>query len=150
MKPATVAPLPRPKLPATRRSAIEEARCSAETRVRTWFAVVATPNPAPPTAAQTDLPAAQPGRADLIYIGISDSLRSRLGGLRRAWHRPDKKGHTAAACVATLERQGKFVEVSWRTVTDSDRRELMGPETDLIAAHRRLHGNPACSTASPG
>src|ERR1700724_869646 len=52
MKPATVAPLPRPKLPATRRSAIEEARCSAETRVRlrTWFAVFAPPNPAPPRA----------------------------------------------------------------------------------------------------
>jgi hypothetical protein len=55
MKPATVAPLPRPKLPATWRSAIEEARCSTETgvRLRTWFAVFATPNPAPPTAAQT-------------------------------------------------------------------------------------------------
>ena len=54
MKPATVAPLPRPKLPATGRHAIEEARCSAETRVRlrTWFAVFATPNPAPPTAEQ--------------------------------------------------------------------------------------------------
>jgi len=101
-----------------------------------------TASPAAPLG--PDLPAAQPGRADLIYIGISDSLRSRLGGLRRAWHRPDKKGHTAAACVASLERQGKFVEVSWRTVTDSDRRELMGPETDLIAAHRRLQGNPAC------
>src|SRR4029450_11623165 len=53
MKPATVAPRPIPKSPATRRSAIEEARCSAETRVRlrTWFAVVATPNPDPPQGA---------------------------------------------------------------------------------------------------
>src|SRR5438094_9721088 len=41
MKPATVAPRPRPKLPATRRSAVDAARCSAGTRVkvRTWPAV---------------------------------------------------------------------------------------------------------------
>jgi hypothetical protein len=25
-----------------------------------------------------------------------------------------------------------------------DQRELMGLEADLIAAHRKLHGNPAC------
>ena len=83
----------------------------------------------------------QPG---LIYIGISDRLRSRLGGLRRARHRPDKKGHYAAACVAAFERQGKIVEVSWSTFADPDRRELMGLEADLIAAHRRMHGNPTC------
>src|SRR5436305_15264785 len=55
MKPATVAPRPRPKLPATRRSAVDAARCSAGTRVkgRTWPAVRTNPKPAPPTAEQT-------------------------------------------------------------------------------------------------
>src|SRR2546430_2312813 len=45
MKPATVAPRPRPKLPATRRSAVDAARCSAGTRVkvRTWPAVPTNP-----------------------------------------------------------------------------------------------------------
>ena len=76
------------------------------------------------------------GEPGLIYMGISDRLRSRLGGLRRARHRQDKRGCFAAACVTTLERQGKIVDVSWSTFD--------GLETDLIAAHRRLHGNPAC------
>src|SRR5207249_6668151 len=55
MKPATVAPRPRPKLPATRRSSVDAARCSAGTRVkvRTWPAVPTNPKPAPPTAEQT-------------------------------------------------------------------------------------------------
>src|SRR5436305_11106117 len=55
MKPATVAPRPRPKLPATRRSAVDAARCSAGTKVkvRTWPAVPTNPKPAPPTAEQT-------------------------------------------------------------------------------------------------
>ena len=80
----------------------------------------------------------------LIYVGISDRLSSRLGGLRRARGREDKRGHYAAACVAAHEDRGKIVEVSWATVGNLDRRELMGREVDLIAAHRKLFGNPAC------
>lgn len=84
------------------------------------------------------------GAPNLIYVGISDRLSSRLGGLRRARSREDKRGHYAAACVAAHEDQGKIVEVSWATVGNMDRRELMGREVDLIAAHRKRFGNPAC------
>jgi hypothetical protein len=84
------------------------------------------------------------GERNLIYVGISDRLSSRLGGLRRARGREDKRGHYAAACVAAHEDRGKTVEVSWATVGNMDRRELMGREVDLIAAHRKLFGNPAC------
>src|SRR5436189_109333 len=56
MKPATVAPRPRPKLPATRRSAVDAARCSTGTRVkvRTWLAVPTNPKRAPPMAENTN------------------------------------------------------------------------------------------------
>jgi hypothetical protein len=46
--------------------------------------------------------------------------------------------------VAAHENLGKVVEVSWAIVGNMDRRELMGREIDLIAAHRRRFGNPAC------
>jgi hypothetical protein len=82
------------------------------------------------------VPAALLRRAGFIYIGISARLSSRLGGLRRARRRQDKRGHYAAACVAAHEKNGKTVEVSWATVGDMDRRELIGHEVDLIAAHR--------------
>src|SRR5215468_11200106 len=74
MKPATIAPLPRPKLPATRRSAIEEARCSAETRVRlrTWFAVFAIPKPG-----------AADGRADEGLPGTVDECEARVAQCAR-------------------------------------------------------------------
>lgn len=100
---------------------------------------------APPIPAEPGLYRLRcPGEAGLIYIGISDRLRSRLGGLRRARGREDKRGHYAAACVAAHEKLGKVVEVSWATVGNMDRRELMGREADLIAAHRKLFGNPTC------
>jgi hypothetical protein len=86
------------------------------------------------------------GRPELIYVGISGRLRSRLGGLRRARSRPPVyRGHSAAPCVVTLEDQGEVVEVSWALVGDMDRRELMGREVDLIAACRARCGeSPAC------
>jgi hypothetical protein len=84
------------------------------------------------------------GDPHLIYIGISDRLSSRLGGLRRARGRPDKRGHYAAACVAAHEARGKVVEVSWTAAGDIDRRELMGREVDLIAAHRKQFRSPVC------
>ena len=84
------------------------------------------------------------GDFTLIYIGISDRLSSRLGGLRRARDREDKRGHYAAACVAAHEKQGKTIEVSWAITGDVDRRELMGREVDLIAAHRKRFGSPTC------
>lgn len=84
------------------------------------------------------------GEPALIYIGISARLSSRLGGLRRARRRQDKREHYAAACVAAHEKNGKTVEVSWATVGDMDRREMMGREVDLIAAHRKIFGSPAC------
>jgi hypothetical protein len=84
------------------------------------------------------------GHRELIYIGISDRLGSRLGGLRRARFREDKRGHYAAACVARHEANGETVEVSWATVREMNRRELMGREVDFIAAHRKRFGSPAC------
>jgi hypothetical protein len=86
------------------------------------------------------------GRAELIYVGISDRLRSRLGGLRRARHRPlDYQGHSAAACVAAFEQRHEVVEVSWAPAGGTGRRELMGMEVDLIAACRARYGqSPAC------
>jgi hypothetical protein len=84
------------------------------------------------------------GEPELIYIGISVRLGARLGGLRRARGRQDRRGHYAAACVVGHEQQGKTVEVSWAIVGDMDRRELMGREVDLIAAHRKRFGSPAC------
>lgn len=86
----------------------------------------------------------------LIYIGISDRLSSRLGGLRRARYRSEKKGHSAAACVAAYEDVGKIVSVSWATTSSTDRRALLGLEVDLIAAHRRDFGSPACQFHGEG
>lgn len=84
------------------------------------------------------------GEPELIYIGISVRLSSRLAGLRRARGRQNRRGHYAAACIAEHEKLGKTVEVSWATVGDMDRRELMGREVDLIAGHRKRFGSPAC------
>jgi hypothetical protein len=86
------------------------------------------------------------GRPDLIYVGISDRLSSRLGGLRRARSRPPLyRGHSAAACVVGHEKQGEVVQVSWALVGDTDRRALMGLEVDLIANCRARYGeSPAC------
>jgi hypothetical protein len=53
-------------------------------------------------------------------------------------------GTTLQHAFAAHEEQGKTVEVSWATVGDMDRRELMGREVDLIAAHRKCFGSPAC------
>lgn len=82
----------------------------------------------------------------VIYVGISDRLSSRLGGLRRARGRPPLyRGHSAAACVAGFESQGEVVEVSWALAGDIDRRALMGLEVDLIASCRARYGDsPAC------
>jgi hypothetical protein len=81
----------------------------------------------------------------VIYVGISDRLGSRLGGLRRARGHPEHRGHSAAGCVAGFERRGEAVEVSWALAGDIDRRELMGLEVDLIAGCRAWYGeSPAC------
>ena len=97
MKPATVAPLPRPKLPATRRSAIEEARCSAETRVRlrTWFAVFATPNPAPPD-----------GRADEGLPGTVDECEARVAQCAREI--ADDQDRLRAETIEQRTRKGRY------------------------------------------
>jgi hypothetical protein len=86
------------------------------------------------------------GRPALIYVGISDKLGSRLGGLRRARSRPPRyRGHSAAACVAQHEARGDVVEVSWAQLENVSRRALMGLEVDLIAACRARFGDsPAC------
>lgn len=86
------------------------------------------------------------GRPELIYVGISDELSRRLGGLRRArCNPPSYKGHSAAACVVAIERHVGAVEVSWALTGDMGRRELMGLEVDLIAACRARYGDsPAC------
>jgi hypothetical protein len=88
----------------------------------------------------------------VIYVGISDRLSSRLGGLRRARSRPPLyRGHSAAACVAGFEKQGEVAEVSWALAGDIDRRALMGLEVDLIAGCRVVYGNsPACQFHGDG
>jgi hypothetical protein len=75
----------------------------------------------------------------VIYVGISDRLSSRLGGLRRARGRlPLYRGHSAAACVVGFESQGGVVGVSWALAGDIGCRALMGLEVDLIASCRGL------------
>jgi hypothetical protein len=80
-------------------------------------------------------------RPELIYVGMTErGLRSRIARLRRG------VGHSAAACVAEHREAGNIVEVSWVTLPELDKRELMGLEVDLIAAcRRRFQGrSPAC------
>jgi hypothetical protein len=92
------------------------------------------------------------GHAELIYVGISDRLSARLGGLRRACNRPPgHRGHSAAACVAGYENHSEVVEVSWAPVAGMDRRALMGLEVDLIAACRAASARArrASSTVAP-
>src|SRR4029450_472778 len=74
MKPATVAPRPRPKLPATRRSAVDAARCSAGTRVkvRTWPAVPTSPKPAAPTAEEMK---ALPRPSETRHAPVAESVQ---------------------------------------------------------------------------
>ena len=88
------------------------------------------------------------GSPELIYVGISDTLRTRISQLRNA------SGHSAADCVAAHSSLGHIVEVSWATVsqmyihqriTEEQRRELLGLEVDLIASCRWLFGrSPVC------
>jgi hypothetical protein len=89
------------------------------------------------------------GDPELIYVGISDTLRQRISGLR------NNSGHSAADCVAAHRNPGHDIEVSWATVgqmyidgrisEEHERRELLGLEVDLIAACRWLFGHsPAC------
>jgi hypothetical protein len=81
-------------------------------------------------------------RRGLIYVGISGTLSSRLGGLRRARSRPPLfHGHSAALCVAQHEAQGDVIEVSWTQLENVSRRALMGLEVDLIAACRTRFGD---------
>jgi hypothetical protein len=109
--------------------------------------ITSTPRPSVasshPNKASTGCAAGHPA---LIYIGISDKLSSRLGGLRRARSRPPRyRGHSAAACVVQHEARGNVVEVSWAQLENVDRRALMGLEVDLIAACRARFGDsPAC------
>jgi hypothetical protein len=78
------------------------------------------------------------GHPELIYVGVSNRLRTRISNLRNG------AGHSAAPCVAEHRCRGDVIEVSW-TTTDAERRELLGLEVDLIAACRRLFGrSPAC------
>src|SRR6185437_9014193 len=80
MKPAAVAPRPRPKLPATRRSAVDAARRSAATRVkvRTWPAVPTNPKPAPPTArADEALPRTVDKRQAAVAECVHDIARDQ-------------------------------------------------------------------------
>ena len=80
----------------------------------------------------------------VIYVGISDRLSSRLGGLRRARGRPPLfRGHSAAACVADFESRGEVVAVSWALAGDIDRRALMGLEVGGVSCRD-------CGTGCPG
>lgn len=94
------------------------------------------------------------GYPELIYVGISDRLRTRISNLRNG-ARSGGHGHSAAPCVAAHLSRGDIIEVSWATVGHADirqpvneteeRRKLMGLEVDLIAACRKRFGDsPAC------
>jgi hypothetical protein len=87
-------------------------------------------------------------RKGLLYIGISENLATRLGRLRRALNRDDHRGHYAARGIAAERAKGCSVEVSWVVMDPLSRRELMGKEVDLIAAHRAAFGDsPTCQFA---
>jgi hypothetical protein len=87
-------------------------------------------------------------RKGLLYIGISQRLATRLARLRRALNRQDHRGHYAARSIAAERVKGCRVEVSWVVMDPLSRRELMGQEVDLIAAHRASFGDsPTCQFA---
>jgi len=90
------------------------------------------------------LPAAMPRWAGADLHRHQYASPGASAACARARSRPDKRGHYAAGCVAGHEARGEVVEVSWATVEDKDRRELMGLEVDLIATHRKQFGSPAC------
>ena len=89
----------------------------------------------------------------LAYIGISFNLRSRLGGLRRGLtNPPDYLGHSAAGCLAEIQRRHHAqLEVSFVTMEGTKPRELKGREVDLIAAHRvAVKKSPPCQLVGHG
>jgi hypothetical protein len=88
------------------------------------------------------------GRDDgLVYIGAAPqrTLRSRIGSLRRSMYAVDNRGHSAGACIEACAGRNGRVEVSWFTCEGADKREILGRECDLIAAHRAIVGlSPRC------
>jgi hypothetical protein len=93
------------------------------------------------------------GHVGLAYIGISLNLRSRLGGLRRGvTNPPDYLGHSAAGCLAEIQRRHHApIEVSFVTMEGTKPRELKGREVDLIAAHRdAVKTSPPCQFVGHG
>jgi len=93
------------------------------------------------------------GLQGLAYIGISLNLRSRLGGLRRGLsNAPDYLGHSAAGCLAEIQRRHHAkIEVSFVTIEGTKLRELKGREVDLIAAHRdAVKKSPPCQFVGHG
>lgn len=93
------------------------------------------------------------GLEGLAYIGISLNLRSRLGGLRRGLgHPPHHVGHSAAGCLAELQRRHRAqIEVSFVTMEGTSLTELKGREVDLIAAHRAaVKKSPPCQFVGHG
>lgn len=81
---------------------------------------------------------------NLLYIGISDRLRSRLtlGSLRRASAAGRTRDITLLPVSLRTRRTVRLSMFPGRP-GDMDRRELMGREADLIAARRRLLDGPA-------
>ena len=93
------------------------------------------------------------GPDGLAYIGISLNLRSRLMGLRRGLVKPpDHIGHSAAGCLAEIQRRHHAkVEVSFVPMEGTQHRELQGQEVDLIAAHRdAVKKSPPCQFVGHG
>lgn len=93
------------------------------------------------------------GLEGLAYIGISLNLRLRLGGLRRGLtHPPHHVGHSAAGCLAELQRRHRAqIEMSFVTMAGTSLRELKGREVDLIAAHRgAVKKSPPCQLVGHG
>lgn len=82
-------------------------------------------------------------RRGLDYIGISDSLASRIGILRRCYQGA-RGAHPACACVRDAPGT---VQISWVELDPKEvsRRELYGIEVELIAAYRAaMHESPHC------
>ncbi len=97
------------------------------------------------------------GRRGLLYIGqtgpTQGGIRGRFSALQFAIRQAGVSGrprapHVAGACVAEHIRRGCVSEISW-TVTDGmEKRERLGRECDLIAAHRTALGeSPVCQFA---
>jgi hypothetical protein len=87
---------------------------------------------------------------NLLYIGISSNLATRVSTLRRGVMTGRAVTHPAAPCVGSYGPSN--IRISWVEIKTDElsgdhegRRELYGIEAELIASYRAaLHESPLC------